>query len=43
MDIGQQDVQVSVGTFSDNARRYFALHTHLDVDELVAAIRNVSS
>lgn len=42
MDIGPSDVQVSVGTFSDNARRYFALNSHLNSSDLQAAINRVS-
>lgn len=42
MDIGPSDVQVSVGTFSDNARRYFALNSHPNLHDLQAAIKRVS-
>lgn len=42
MDIGPSDVQVSVGTFSDNARRYFALNSHPNLHDLQAAIKGVS-
>lgn len=42
MDIGPSDVQVSVGTFSDNARGYFALNSHPNSNDLQAAIKGVS-
>ncbi|XP_052721546.1 uncharacterized protein LOC128192692 [Crassostrea angulata] len=41
MDIGPSDVQVSVGTFSDNARRYFALNSHPNLHDLQAAIKRM--
>ncbi|XP_061170095.1 mucin-5AC-like [Saccostrea echinata] len=41
LDIGPNDVQVSVGTFSDNARGYFYLHTHQNKTDLLNAIRNI--
>ncbi|XP_048777058.2 mucin-2-like [Ostrea edulis] len=42
LDIGRNDVQVSVGTFSDNARGYFDLDTYLDKTSLINAIQRIT-
>ncbi|XP_061170096.1 cartilage matrix protein-like [Saccostrea echinata] len=41
LDVGPNDVQVSVGTFSDSARGYFYLHTHQNKTDLLNAIQKI--